>query len=82
MAAGNRRDLAIHKRIQKGLRARGMSMAQLSRDLEVTQGSMSLVSRGLHRSKRIEKAIADALETTPEQLFPDRYSQQEGRPPP
>jgi lambda repressor-like predicted transcriptional regulator len=34
---------------------------------------MSLVGLGKHRSRRIESAIAQALETSPEQLWPDRY---------
>ncbi|WP_299695242.1 helix-turn-helix domain-containing protein [uncultured Tateyamaria sp.] len=55
------------------LRVRGSSMAQLARDLGVTQGSLSLISRGLHRSKRLEREIAAALNTTPEALFADRY---------
>ena len=48
-------------------------MAQAARDMDVTQGSVSLVCRGLHRSKRIEAGLATALSTTPELLFPDRY---------
>lgn len=62
-----------HVWLKRELRQRGSSMAQFSRDIGVTQGSVSLVSRGLHRSKRIEAALAVAVGTTPESLFPDRY---------
>lgn len=49
-------------------------MAQVSREMGVTQGSVSLVSRGLHRSRHIEAGLAAALSMTPEELFSDRYA--------
>lgn len=61
------------------LRRRGTTIAQVARDLGITQGSLSLVSTGRHRSKRIERALADALGMTPETLFPDRYQTKSAR---
>jgi len=55
-----------HIWIKAELRRRGTNMAEL--------GSVSLVSQGLHRSKRIELELAKAVDMTPQVLFPDRYS--------
>jgi len=63
-----------HIWIKAELRRRGTNMAELSRSIGVTQGSVSLVSQGLHRSKRIELELAKAVDMTPQVLFPDRYS--------
>lgn len=62
-----------HERLKAELRIRGTSLAQIGRDLGVSGTSISLVGLGKHRSKRIERAIADALGTTPEKLYPERY---------
>lgn len=55
------------------LRLRGKSIASLARELQVLRSTVTLVSQGNRRSLRIEAAIAEALETTPQALFPDRY---------
>lgn len=65
--------LDAHERLKAELRIRGTSLAQISRDLGVTDLALSLVGKGFNRSRRIEKALADAVGTTPEALFPDRY---------
>ncbi|WP_298976250.1 helix-turn-helix domain-containing protein [uncultured Roseobacter sp.] len=62
-----------HERLKAELKVRGTSLAQLARDLGVSGTSMSLVSLGKHRSRRIEKAIADVMQMTPEELWPDRH---------
>lgn len=67
---------AKHEHIKAELRIRGTSLAALGRDLKVTSAAMSMVSIGLNRSIRIETAIAGALETTPERLWPERFSPQ------
>lgn len=72
--------LKIHEQLKASLRIRGSSLAQLSRELGVTTASMSRVGLGSLRSARIERAIADALETTPEQLWPDRYEREDKMP--
>ncbi|MFS4438019.1 helix-turn-helix domain-containing protein [Paracoccaceae bacterium GXU_MW_L88] len=63
----------IHHHIKEAMRVNGTSFAQLSRQLGVSGASMSLVSQGLHRSKRIEEAIATAIGRRPEDLWPERY---------
>lgn len=65
--------LDAHERLKAELRIRGSSLAQISRDLGVSDSALSLVGKGYHRSRRIEKALADAVGSTPEELFPDRY---------
>lgn len=65
--------LDAHERLKAELRIRGSSLAQISRDLGVSDSALSLVGKGYHRSRRIEKALADAVGSTPEALFPDRY---------
>ncbi|WP_411957243.1 helix-turn-helix domain-containing protein [Paracoccus homiensis] len=59
------------------LRLRGKSIASVARELEVLRSTVTLVSQGLRRSSKIEKALADAIETTPAELFPDRYPEEE-----
>ena len=66
-----------HERLKAELRIRGTSLAKISRDLGISGTSMSLVGLGKHRSKRVERAIAEALGTTPEQLYPDRYPEED-----
>ncbi|MBM1817856.1 helix-turn-helix domain-containing protein [Pseudosulfitobacter pseudonitzschiae] len=61
-----------HEEIKYRLRQRGVSLVQIARDLEISAGSVTAVSQGHRRSRRVEQALADALETTPEELFPDR----------
>ena len=73
MFAEQNKDTSTHEWIKGELRRRGSSMAQVSREIGVTQGSVSLVSQGLHRSQRIERELANALDLTPEELFPERY---------
>jgi lambda repressor-like predicted transcriptional regulator len=64
-----------HQRLKAELRIRQTSLAEIGRELGVSGTSMSLVGLGKHRSRRIERAIADALGTTPETLYPDRYKE-------
>jgi Ner family transcriptional regulator len=55
------------------LRLAGSSLAQVARELQVQPTTVTSVSRGLSRSKRIESRIAEVLRTTPDKLWPDRY---------
>jgi lambda repressor-like predicted transcriptional regulator len=63
-----------HERIKMQLRLHGSSLADVARDLSVARTSVTAVSQGLHRSRRIEAAIAGKLGVTPEQLWPKRYA--------
>ena len=69
----------LHVHIKHALNLKGSSLADIARTLNISQGSVSQVSLGRSRSKRVESALASALETTPEQLFPDRYTKKEDR---
>ncbi|MBU1279422.1 MAG: helix-turn-helix domain-containing protein [Alphaproteobacteria bacterium] len=65
-------DLEKHELVKFLLRKKSNSLAQISRDLGISPGSVTAVCQGVRRSRRVEKALADALDTTPEELFPDR----------
>lgn len=47
-------------------------MSQIAKRLDIAAGSVTAVSQGHRRSRRVERALAEALETTPEELFPER----------
>lgn len=63
-----------HGRIKSALALRGATLSSIARDLGVAPGTVSIVSRGYRRSRRIEKAIADVLDCTPAELWPHRYA--------
>lgn len=66
-----------HELIKAQLRENGSSMYAIARKLGVQPSTVTIVSQGLRRSRRIEAAIASALNTTPEVLFADRYAEEE-----
>ncbi|MGZ3215098.1 helix-turn-helix domain-containing protein [Paracoccus sp. T5] len=70
---------AAHERLKMELRLRGKSIAFIARELNVLRSTVTLVSQGLRRSTKIENALAEAVGTTADQLFPDRYISEEGR---
>lgn len=63
-----------HARIKSALALKGATLSSIARNLGVAPGTVSIVSRGFRRSRRIEKAIADALDSTPAEIWPSRYS--------
>ncbi|WP_225972790.1 helix-turn-helix domain-containing protein [Paracoccus jeotgali] len=67
-----------HERLKMELRLRGTSISGIAARIGVLPASVTLASQGLRRSRRIEEALAEALGTTPERLFPDRYATEEG----
>lgn len=69
-----RRGLQQHERIKMRLRLAGTSLAEVARELGVTSTTVTSVSQGARRSRRIEALIAAKLQTTPQRLWPDRYS--------
>lgn len=71
-------DLEGHEILKCRLRLVGSSMAKIARSLGISQSSVTVVSQGYRRSHRVQREIADQLGTTPQQLFPDRYSGKEG----
>ena len=70
-------DLRRHELVKFRLRAEGSSLASIARELGVLQSSVTVVSQGYRRSHRIQTAIAVALGTTPQTLFPYRYPKKE-----
>ena len=76
-------DDKLHARIKGALALRGQNLSTIARDLGVAPTTVSIVSRGFRRSRRIEQAIAEAIGCPPARLWPDRYcnvkQQQEAR---
>ncbi len=72
MPTPTRKDLIAHERMKAELRIRGTSLAQLARELGVTDSALTLVGKRISRSKKIEQALADALGDRREVLFPDK----------
>ena len=62
-----------HARIKSALGLKRISLSDIARSLAVTPSTVSIVSRGFRRSRRVEQAIADALGQRPEEIWPDRY---------
>lgn len=62
-----------HARIKSALSLKRISLSDIARSLAVTPSTVSIVSRGFRRSRRVERAIADALGQRPEEIWPDRY---------
>lgn len=65
-----------HELLKMELRLRGTSMSQIAADIGVLPGSVTTVSQGRRRSKKIEAALADAVGKTVFELFPARYHQE------
>jgi lambda repressor-like predicted transcriptional regulator len=63
-----------HGWIKRALSLRGTSLSEIARAQGVKPSTVSLVSTGWRRSRRVELAIASALELSPEEVWPDRYS--------
>lgn len=62
-----------HKRIRAALALKGITLTSIARKLDVKPTTITIVSKGYRRSKRIEQAIADAIGTSPAALWPSRY---------
>lgn len=79
--------LEQHERIKMQLRLAGSSLSRIARDLSVAATTVTSVSQGHRRSRRIEAAIAEKLGIMPQDLWLDRYPQgardsnSEGNPP-
>ncbi|WP_424944624.1 helix-turn-helix domain-containing protein [Aliiroseovarius crassostreae] len=67
-----------YSKLKADLKSAGVTLRSIARDLGVSHTAVADVARGARRSKRIEQAVADRLNTTPEQLWPDRYGQEGG----
>ena len=63
-----------HEWIKMQLRLCGSSLADIARELGVAKTTVTAVSQGLRRSRRIEAAIVAKLGMPPERLWPERMS--------
>lgn len=70
-------DLKRHDFVKYQLKSKGSSLSTIANTLGVLSSSVTVVSQGYRRSSRVEAAIANALGTTPEELYPERYLQKE-----
>jgi Ner family transcriptional regulator len=66
-------ELELHERIKMRLRLAGSSLADVARGLDVAGTTVTSVSQGYRRSRRIEAAIAAKLGVRPVDLWPERY---------
>lgn len=66
-------DDKLHARIKGALALKGINLSMIARDLGVAPTTVSIVSRGFRRSRRIEAAIAHAIGCEPAVLWRQRY---------
>ena len=70
-------DLSRHEQVKLRLREKGSSLTKVANHLGIEQPTVTVVSQGYRRSRRIEAELARVLGTTPQKLFPERYPTQE-----
>lgn len=70
-------NLERHEFVKAQLRIAGTSLAEISRDLGLSQATVGAASAGYSRSKRVEMTIAERLDSRPEDLWPERYPKKE-----
>lgn len=68
-------DEYCHEMVRARLRLARTSFSNIARELGITPASVSLVSQGRRRSRKVERTIADKLGTTPEKIWPERYGE-------
>jgi len=66
-------DKAKHATIRAALIECGSGISALARELSVAPSTVTVVSQGYRRSKRIEAAIAHKLGKEPFEIWPERY---------
>jgi lambda repressor-like predicted transcriptional regulator len=75
LSEDDRLRLERHEYVKSGLRLAGTSLAALGRELGVKNSTMSSVSMGAAKSKRIQQAIAAALSVSVVELWPEFFSE-------
>lgn len=70
-------DRVRHAKIKCELELKGLSLADLAKQLGVGASAISSVSLGKSRSERIENHLATAIGQSVETLFPERYTKSE-----
>lgn len=71
-------DHETHLWVKQALKAKGSSLSKIARAEGVKPSSVSIISKGWRRSRRVELAIANVLQISPEEIWPERYNQIEG----
>ncbi|WP_140418227.1 helix-turn-helix domain-containing protein [Haematobacter massiliensis] len=66
-------DMRSHLAVKRMLKASGLSFSEVARQMGRTTTTVLTASMGRCRSRPAEIAIATALGTTPEALWPHRY---------
>jgi len=66
-----------HREIRDALKARGLTISDVARQLGLSQATITTVSQGYRRSARVERHLAELLGTTCSTLFPERYPEEE-----
>ena len=69
-------DKEKHAQIRAALHQIGSGISALAREISVAPATITVVSQGYRRSRRVELAIADKLGTTPEEIWPERYQEE------
>ena len=67
--------LRRHEFIKSHLRLANTSLAQLGRELGLKNGTMTTISKGQGRSKRVQLHIAAALDIPEWKLWPEYFSE-------
>ena len=70
-------DMERHSEIKLGLREVGSSLSQIASELGLKNSTITVVSQGYRKSHSVQAAIARKLGLKPEQLFPERYEEEE-----
>lgn len=72
-------DIELHKQILDRLHERGVTLAQVARELKKSPTLVTYVSQGRCRSRPVETAIARHLDCDAADLWPTRYQKKEGK---
>ena len=61
-----------HEFVKYSLKVRGIALSDIAKELGVSRALVSGALLGRYRSRRVEVAVAAHLDTTPENLWPNR----------
>ncbi|MEO1949251.1 helix-turn-helix domain-containing protein [Thioclava sp.] len=61
-----------HEYVKYSLKVRGVLLSDIAKELGVSRALVSGALLGRYRSRKVESAVAAHLDTTPENLWPDR----------
>ena len=70
-------DIDLHKEVVQRLHARGVTLAQISREVDCSRALVTFTSQGKCKSLRVEEAIAGHLGCEPSEIWPERYRKTE-----